>query len=370
MDFPSFFNFLYPYIGKDLSEVKFARILFESIVDFECCDNDPITEYDDSTFKHYIKNRRGIGKFSKTVYEHLNPGKFAAYINRFDDAAHEAICGVLKPYYSQITTLNVGDVCAEIFKGIIKSAAETPTRKSNNERVSVINASDFLLLYEFDMECPQCKKSLVQNVKGRQVRNYTIVNIDFMEMQKESVNTANEIALCDSCAKQIVVFAGEDEKRELQRLKSSVLHNLQFRKNLDSQDLIEGIEKILNSLAEGYKTEKEVKLTKKALAISRKISNNTPLLERVEHDVKKYFGVVQELINQCETQGIFSMNKLTCCIGNCYENICSDELSQQEIFDAMVDWLNEKSGVKNKTICGILISFFVQSCQVFHETTK
>lgn len=353
-----------------MSAGNFARLLFDRIVDSGLYETTPVIDYGDTAFKHYASGKRSIRDISKIIYEHLNPGMFAAYINQFDDAAHNAICVALKPYYSQITTLNVGDVCAEIFKDIIKSAAETPTRKSNNERASAINASDFLLLYEFDMECPQCKKSLVQNVKGRQVRNYSIVNIDFMEMQKESVNTANEIALCDDCAKRFVVGAGEEEKQELRNLKSGVLHNLQFRKNIDSQDLVEGVEKILNSLAEGYKTGKEVKLTPKALVIAKKISNNIPLLERIEYDVKKYFGVVRELINQCESQGIFSMKKLTYCIGNCYESLESSERSQQEIFDAMVDWLNDKSGVKNKTICSIMISFFVQSCQVFHEITE
>lgn len=370
MNFPTFFNLLFPYIGNNMGEAKFARTLFENIVDLEYFENDPITEYDDSTFKHYVKGRRDIRKISKIIYEHLLLGKFAKYINNFDDAAHEAICDAIKPYYSKIHRLNVSDVCAEIFQGIIKTAAQSSARKKGREKAQQINASDISLLCETDFECPRCKKNLIQNIKGKQLKKYTVINLEQMTEQNESINTTKEIALCDDCANLFLIGSGDDERSKLKQLKEIVLKNQKINQQIDSQELIDGIDKILLALATNYSVERKIVLTKKALKIAKKISNNDILVSRIENEVKYYFDKVAELINQNENVGILSMNKLTCCIGGCYENLEAQKLSQQEIFDKMVDWLDEKTGVKNKAICSILISFFVQSCQVFHEITK
>ena len=370
MDFSIFFNILFPYIGKNLSEGNFARLLFDKIVDAELLEDDPMIIQNDSTFKHYATNTRGIQRLSKVIYEHLNLGKFAAFINQFDDTANNSICEAFKPYYPKINQINVGGMCAEIFQKIIKDSAESPSRKNTAEKNKQVSSRDIGLLFETNCKCPKCGVSLIKNLKDKQFRNYAIINLSTRLFQKESICLRDEIAICNSCATEFEICLDDDDRILLKRLKLQVSKNKAYEQDIDSQILIDGVDKILSELSKGHEYDGEVKLTKKALRVAKKISNNPILVGKIESDVKRHYGALTIIIENAENEGVMSARKLMNCMGRCFDSFDEQNLTQQEIYDKMADWLNSKTGVNNRTICEVFVSFFVQSCQVFHEITK
>ena len=44
--------------------------------------------------------------------------------------------------------------------------------------------------------------------------------------------------------------------------------------------------------------------------------------------------------------------------------------NKYQIFNQMVDWLMTKTLSESKEACEIVISFFVQNCEVFREITE
>ena len=44
--------------------------------------------------------------------------------------------------------------------------------------------------------------------------------------------------------------------------------------------------------------------------------------------------------------------------------------NKEYIFNAMVDWIMKNTGSQSKAACEIVISFFIQNCEVFDEITE
>ena len=86
--------------------------------------------------------------------------------------------------------------------------------------------------------------------------------------------------------------------------------------------------------------------------------------------VLRYYRHIEELFKQYERLGLLRFNKIKNEISQCFESLDEQDLNQQEIFDAMVQWLQKQSKCKNLPACGIIIAFFVQNCEVFYEIAE
>ena len=86
--------------------------------------------------------------------------------------------------------------------------------------------------------------------------------------------------------------------------------------------------------------------------------------------VLKYYRHIEDLFKQYERLGLLRFNKIKNEISQCVENLDEQDLNQQEIFDAMVQWLQKQSKCKNLHACEIIIAFFVQNCEVFYEIAE
>ena len=52
-----------------------------------------------------------------------------------------------------------------------------------------------------------------------------------------------------------------------------------------------------------------------------------------------------------------------------YVNLSEMGLSQNEIFEKMVDWLQDATH-EDRGSCGVIISYFIQKCEVFDAITE
>ena len=76
---------------------------------------------------------------------------------------------------------------------------------------------------------------------------------------------------------------------------------------------------------------------------------------------------IEKQYKQREREGKLRFKKVKNEISQCFELYDEAELSQNDIFYKLVDWLKEKTDCDDEVACTAMVAFFVQNCEVFHD---
>ena len=128
-------------------------------------------------------------------------------------------------------------------------------------------------------------------------------------------------------------------------------------------DLIDLSEEDLNALHLNYDPAK----------VRQKIPGDTReqrfLLKKVLRNVYESFNIVDQALKNLNKEKVIRQRMFSAQIKNLFidldeTTIDGEPLTQTVIFDKLVDWLHRKTD-EDVDICAIVISYFVQSCEVF-----
>lgn len=222
---------------------------------------------------------------------------------------------------------------------------------SNEDEVSVValEARKAELATEQRGDCPYCGKTLVPG-------NSLITDIGDDE----------EMLLCASCS--AVVHSSEDHKGRMRELKALFRERISAREAADIQQLTGDIPELLLRISDLDPS--GVTLRTLPLKVEQKIADRQ-LQRKVKNNV---VDGMYEAVNDCMDQlaGEDRLNVRTFARGirRLYEDVSESLPDQSEVFRALVSVLYAKTGQKNYEACEVLISYFVQSCEVFDEITE
>ena len=105
-----------------------------------------------------------------------------------------------------------------------------------------------------------------------------------------------------------------------------------------------------------------------ALRIDQKIlPENAILKHSIQDDVLTYYRFIEEAFSEIGNFDLIASEiKLT------YEKLENCCVSQDQVVDELANWMLRNSNLTAKHLlaCRIIVSFFVQNCEVFHEITK
>ena len=137
-------------------------------------------------------------------------------------------------------------------------------------------------------------------------------------------------------------------------------------------EIEKGITEILNQLAAQKTPPKPNDRTRwKAFRVDKKISSdNFNLQNRVTYWVLRYYRFLELQFKQMERTSNFNFRKVQNEVSQMFETLDDMNMAQPEIFEQMIRWLEEKTGCHNRDALEVVISFFVQNCEVFNETTE
>ena len=394
MTFSEFANLLKPIIGGGSNIDVFAQELFENIVEYPNQDESPIDKKSMKSFKSYYLGDRTIKAFSQEIRKYVEPTSFEAYIADMPEEAQMSIYKVLAEHVPGMTDQNIAEKTAELFKNIIYDASiKKRTSKSNKkeeqefkDKLQIVGEKDYYLLEECNSSCPICGDKLVkiigENIKNR-YRHVYIMPPSIASFEREEIEAAagikagdnllaisNQLLLCEDCADENELFS-KDVYVRLANIKIELMKRKNIEETTDEVAIEEGIELILKSFAEMKDSPIEIKKDDlEVFRVDRKIPDNTFLRETVTGMVLKYYRHIEDSFKQYERLGLLRFNKIKNEISLCFENLDEQDLNQQEIFDAMVQWLQKQSKCKNLHACEIIIAFFVQNCEVFYEIAE
>ena len=251
------------------------------------------------------------------------------------------------------------------------------------ERIGITFNMDLAYLLEVDGTCLLCGKYMLE-VKGKgRHKNYQIAHIypnsptpievkELKGLERLGANCEdfeNKIALCNACHGYYDDHKTQEEYLKLLKIKKNLLLSSKAKIATSHQDLEQEIILVINALS-GIDI-KKIKLEYKALKISTKIEDAYPILRlKIETYVCIYFNFIKQTFQNLDQAGQINFELVASEIRTSFLKCEEEMISKSQIFESLVKWLKSKSVGSSNEGCEAIISYFVQSCEVFHEIAK
>lgn len=371
--------------GDSDNKAIFTQALFENILEIDDgkVDLEKITA---RAYRMYFSGERKINRLASKIRKYIEPEKFSAYINSLGaDVQHD----IFKEFAADcpgMSDINIHDSMAGLFKKIIEEAYASYNKGkkvSGKQQEPSLDKEDFVLLDECRNRCPICQGKLLgrkRSVPIPKFRRIFIFPLDLDSAERvefEKLEDApndirgleNQMVLCQDCAQDYEVQTTPREyaylmqtKRELVRISEAADEAYDFK-------IEQGINEILDALRHlDIIPQQEDKTRWDAFRVDKKIPDDLFLQDRVTDNVLKYYRYIEEQFKQRERENRLRFNKIKCEISLCFETYDESGISKKEIYDRMVNWLSDKTNC-DRDACAVMISFFVQNCEVFRDET-
>lgn len=257
--------------------------------------------------------------------------------------------------------------------------------KENRDFDIPVESNDIPLLDETSYECPICHSQLIQYVKNSPVKKYSIVKIypedvsgyedDFADITKPNKldAPANLIALCRTHADEYMDIPSADDCRKLQMIKKRMSDSKKVRMSINNSSLEDEISDVLNRLTEAIPESDLVELPLSALRIDQKILPENHMLRADEKArVLKYYNFINTLFSDLDRTGTKVFEHIASEIHIVYEKLDDGTQTQDQIVQALSEWIRNKTqlGAEYQRAYDIVVAFFIQNCEVFHEISE
>lgn len=243
------------------------------------------------------------------------------------------------------------------------------------------------LLAEVGHLCPICGRSLWNKKAGRRTvsaeaahiypLNPTIedsIALAGIEPPEEINDASNFIMLCPTCHDR---FDKPRTKEEYQQLKSEKdrLSSSQFLQALRSEYPLEREIRATIERLMSHHTGEGASLSYTPLRVSQKLFPDfAPLVARtIEDDVVRYYPVVRDILLDIDSNHPGFSKILAGQIKVFYLKTAQilGEDKQVDIYYALVDWIKSKAQCPTaQKACEVIVSYFIQDCEVFEDVSK
>lgn len=372
MKFSDFANLLYSVTADGTNTDKFTQNLLLNIVDYPDDEDNEVENRTLPSFKAYFNGTRSIAGLAKDINKYIEPEIFIKYINELPDGTLSNLCEALSVYRTDINLYNVAEVCADMFKRILIEAAQSPKKKNTTLTVveSGIDVSSFLkekfgtrLLVESKGLCPNdnCCRPLYIDVDGQTDMNYEITKIN----PNLPIDTfENLIALCNDCNKKYLLAKDDVQRKRMEIIKKQLMNEAETIGVLANTKVEEGVERVLRKISNAP-ISALIPLNYDPVKLNQKIlPDNRSLYIKAKAYVTEYYPTVHSIFQQLSKENKLRFDPFCMQVKLNFINLRDKGRSQPEIFEALVEWLASNTNDR-KDLCEIVISYFIQKCEVF-----
>lgn len=386
IEFSEFVQLTAPYLKGDMSQAEYTRTLLLSICAFEDLDDNPVNKTSDESMKRYYTGERGIGSLAAKIVPYLDSEQLEPMFKILGFEAEMELYKSLSPYWPSMTDCNVAEEAPRMLAKIITTASTE--KRGTKKQVDPQEQQEDLLAYiqEAGCRCALCGKKLIKMSSGKvtytcsvtRITPSSLNSIEINALAKEGIylpeacSTDDFIALCPNCNKDYLASPDKDSVKHLLEIKRTLQRRSAAADRLGRCDIEEEIEMVLEGLCALDPKEIEANLRLDALALKDKIEDSEPLLRvRIGTDVARYYRFVEDGLRRLsEGQGFGFDRTIAAQVQMAYLAAASFNSSQSAVYEALVDWLKEKAPACERVACEIIISFFVQNCEVFDEIAR
>ncbi|WP_025613528.1 ABC-three component system protein [Vibrio parahaemolyticus] len=253
-------------------------------------------------------------------------------------------------------------------------------------RAQVNDTVKMSLLSEVQGKCPLCRKSLIKRKKASNVPvrvfdvahiyplNATAREIELLANEEklcEDIDSeGNFIALCKECHKIYDTKKTIDEYRQLVEIKKAANRIRALTETWDTQTLHKDISIVAEKIGQLSQDElADTQLSYNALKVSDKTDNTFGAINemKVNTFVINYFAHIKESLKRLEMQRKASSLFICNQVRTFYTALLLQNFSQSEIFEHMCEWFMVNTGINERTKAEVLVSYFIQNCEIFSD---
>lgn len=250
-----------------------------------------------------------------------------------------------------------------------------------NERKKSTSNLNISLVGEVNGDCPLCGQPLMYKKNGDNFKGYEIAHIyplnplpnEIILLENEerlSIDVNDEknlIPLCNSCHPKFDTPRTVEEYLNLVAMKKAILEQIAEKIIWEDYPLKESIKTVVAALSQIDDTEIIGDLQLDPKTVDDKTYNKIPNIIRIKikNHVRNYYPQVKNEFTEIEKQ----QPGLSTHISLQVKLYCEDQqlrgLSQSVIYRNIVEWMHIKTARLSHEACEIIVSFFVQNCEVF-----
>lgn len=278
---------------------------------------------------------------------------------------------------TSLLALHTGGDDARFLAEVFLYAANRPNKKRADD---IVEHEDAPLLAEANYECPLCHKKLVETVKNQPIKKYRITQIfpDGLDEDTAALFDAaykapsrldtpeNLIALDEDCSDRYLLSPTVEEYKKLCETKEILSRNFAAKAAVNTIQLEEDIRTVLDALGKIRSESELVQLEYDALRIDEKFKpENFILKTETQIQVVMYYRYIEKVFSESEVD--FDMIATEIRLSS--QNLENSGMSQAEVISALSEWIRNKAGLgpDGQFACNIVVSFFIQNCEVFHK---
>lgn len=357
-----------PYFFKDL-----IAMITDVTEDEWGTPKDPSTKLTkESTLRSYAK--RGLSKkFAQSIVYRLTPEVFIESLKDRPATVLQLLASDYRPMNATVDERNIAETLADCFTEIIRVAAGLvePTILEK-QKIQQLDAKLKLrygpyLLNEANHTCPfpGCGHSLIISNAGKTIECYDVALID----KKKAPEVENLLALCPRCYAVCSIDDNPKVCKELTGVKKILVghrKNVQLLEDLPLERGIIGVISKVKNLKE--KDLANASLDPKELQQKLKPSDNMALYITVNSYVTTYYVRLKTIMMNADKRGEIDYDEIQNQMHAMYKRLKKAKKTNVEVFNEITDKIHKVS-LQEDIYCQIVVSYFIQSCEVFDAIT-
>ena len=213
---------------------------------------------------------------------------------------------------------------------------------------------------------PGCGKELTKTNAGRAVDSYEVNLID----KKKAPEIQNLLTLCPQCYATYSIDDSTKICKELVQVKKILVAHNQSVTLLDDLSLEKGIAGVIGKVIKPK--EKDLVATSldpKEIKQKLNTTDNLVLYNQVNFYVTTYFVRIREIMTNLDKRGEIDYDEVQDQMRAIYKRLKKSKKTNMEIFNEIVVKLHHVT-MQEDVYCQIIVSYFIQSCEVFYAITK
>ena len=372
VDFKTLFPILKKYLADGDDVPCFFRELMAMITTVTEAEwgtgKDPSAKLSDNSIRSYVK--RGLPKkLANNIVYRLTPNNLVKKISSRSKATRELMARDLRGYDPSLTADNVAGRIGEWIRQIVQESAglvpQTELQQLQEQQLAKNLKAKYgdYLLGEADGYCPfpGCGRQLTISENGRSVHSYEVALID----KQKPTEPQNLIAICPQCYASYLLDDSKKLTKELARTKSILTAHKQSVHLLDTLPLEKGIVGVIKRVQKlGEKDLAEASLDPKEITQKLNPAQDMALYLVVNGYVTTYFLRIKEIMINLDKRGEIDYDAIQDQIHAFYKRLKKAKKSQVEIFYEITEKIHRVT-LQDDIYCQIVVSYFVQSCEVF-----
>lgn len=333
---------------------------------------DPSAKTSDETLRTYAK--RGISKkLAQAIVYRLTPENLVSRIDERPDTARQLLADDCRGYDASLNADNIADAMGGwIVESIQKKAGLVQQDKlAKQKQVKIAaelkNKFGYYLLNEENHFCPfpGCGRSLTVTSNGKASDVFEVSLID----KDTAPEIHNLLALCPRCHATYLIDNNKKVCKELRAVKTVLEAHRNSVSALDDLPLQKGIVDVIRRIKKFKEKDlADASLNPKEIKKKLNPADNMALYSQVNYWVITYFVKIRDIMIYLDKSGEIDYEEVQDQMKAIYKRLKKAKKSNMEIFSEIVGKIHRVS-MQEDTYCQIVVSYFVQSCEVFDAIT-